>query len=348
MLRAVARGVPGAVRGLSTAAVQTSVAQLPRRSIVALEGRDTLKFLQGSVTNNVVALEDAHKNGTPARDAFYTAFLTPQGRIIADSFLYLLPDTPEPSLLMEVDEKIASDLLKFIRRFKLRSKVKITDVSSEWDVYQAWGPNAQGDLGDAALAFRDVRTPDMGWRILARAGAEAPVPGTPVSFDEYTVHRMLNGVPEGADELVNGSSLPLESCIDYMHGGTSLFSPSRFPQGVLYRTGAYRAHLLYGPRAQARHAGRPDQRRRDVRTMAHTAPLNLLRSTATGPPCQSTAQTCASLPTRTRPRPKSVRDARAPQASLSAASTTSAWPCSAWSRRKKRTRRKTRRTSRSV
>lgn len=36
------------------------------------------------------------------------------------------------------------------------------------------------------------------------------------------MHRMLCGVPEGATELVSGSSLPLESCVDYMHGGTSL------------------------------------------------------------------------------------------------------------------------------
>lgn len=34
----------------------------------------------------------------------------------------------------------------------------------------------------------------------------------------YTVHRMLQGVPEGAHEIHMGLALPLESCIDYMHG----------------------------------------------------------------------------------------------------------------------------------
>ena len=35
---------------------------------------------------------------------------------------------------------------------------------------------------------------------------------------DYTIHRMLQGVPEGSKEIHMGSSLPLESCIDYMHG----------------------------------------------------------------------------------------------------------------------------------
>ena len=42
-----------------------------------------------------------------------------------------------------------------------------------------------------------------------------------VTHEEYTVHRMLSGVPEGADELASGASLPLERCVAYMNGGTS-------------------------------------------------------------------------------------------------------------------------------
>jgi folate-binding protein YgfZ len=36
--------------------------------------------------------------------------------------------------------------------------------------------------------------------------------------DDYTMHRMLLGVPEGFAEIIPGQALPLESCMD-IHGG---------------------------------------------------------------------------------------------------------------------------------
>jgi hypothetical protein len=40
-----------------------------------------------------------------------------------------------------------------------------------------------------------------------------------VELDEYDLRRMLLGVPEGSNEIVPGSALPLESCMD-IHGGS--------------------------------------------------------------------------------------------------------------------------------
>jgi Cys-tRNA synthase (O-phospho-L-seryl-tRNA:Cys-tRNA synthase) len=37
----------------------------------------------------------------------------------------------------------------------------------------------------------------------------------------YLLRRMSNGVPEGPNELIAGTSLPLESCMDVMGGGQS-------------------------------------------------------------------------------------------------------------------------------
>lgn len=36
--------------------------------------------------------------------------------------------------------------------------------------------------------------------------------------DDYELHRMLLGLPEGPDELIPGQALPLESSMD-LHGG---------------------------------------------------------------------------------------------------------------------------------
>ncbi|WFD03307.1 ccr4 associated factor [Malassezia obtusa] len=236
MLARVARSSVGATgtRCFASAAAQVSAAKLPRRSIIALEGRDTLKFLQGTITNNIKALEEARAAADPPQSVFYAAFLTPQGRMIADALMYLVRHTEEPAVLVEVDTNIVSELLKFIKRFKLRSKLRLTDVSSEWEVHHVWGPSAHQAINTDEInrlrgfAARDIRAPLMGWRVLVPAGMTrtSPVAHTAsftdsvaeASFEAYTAHRMLCGVPEGADELANGSSLPLESCVDYMHG----------------------------------------------------------------------------------------------------------------------------------
>jgi folate-binding protein YgfZ len=38
------------------------------------------------------------------------------------------------------------------------------------------------------------------------------------TLEEYHVRRILNGVPEGIDDFIAGTSLPLECNLDYMNG----------------------------------------------------------------------------------------------------------------------------------
>jgi hypothetical protein len=42
-----------------------------------------------------------------------------------------------------------------------------------------------------------------------------------VSTEDYHLHRMLLGLPEGPSEIIPGSALPLESSMDIHGGGTS-------------------------------------------------------------------------------------------------------------------------------
>lgn len=185
------------------------------------------------MTNSVVPLEKSASQGTPMSDAFYTSFLNPQGRVIADAFLYLVDETSDPALLLDVDAGVAAELTQFLRRFKLRSKVTLKDVSEDWLVQHIWGESALDTTAlDAdrkeGFVVRDMRTPTMGWRWLQRRSISGksflliadsiPANAQAVPETQYTAHRMLQGVPEGAQEVVPQSSLPLESCIDYMHG----------------------------------------------------------------------------------------------------------------------------------
>ena len=146
------------------------LSKLSGRALYEFKGRDVMKFLQGSITKNINALEKSFAQSfAQGQDSFYTSFLNPQGRVMADAFLHLIPYAREPSILVEVDKCISTDLIAFIKRFKLRSKFQINDVSDAWDVMQLYG-NAQVDLDMlnlyGAYAFRDVRSPEMGWRVL--------------------------------------------------------------------------------------------------------------------------------------------------------------------------------------
>jgi len=141
---------------------------------------------------------------------------------MADAWIHWLPSEHDESVLVEVDQTISKELIRFISRFKLRSKVKIQDVSDQWSVYQAWGDGVELCIPrlDKTLLYRDVRAPNMGWRFLVHKEVSANhlQQLTQLPEDEYKIHRYLQGVPEGASEIIMGSSLPLESCMDYMHG----------------------------------------------------------------------------------------------------------------------------------
>ena len=54
--------------------------KLNNRSLISFEGKDVISFLQAIITNDVNKLKKNH--------SIYSAFLTPQGKILNDFFLF--------------------------------------------------------------------------------------------------------------------------------------------------------------------------------------------------------------------------------------------------------------------
>ena len=96
-------------------------AVLSGRGVLALEGRDTHKLLQGLVTSDVTALEEG---GQPQ----HTAFLAHNGRMLFDAFL--IPG-PADSVLIEAEAAAIPALAAHLRRYKLRSKVMTHHQTAE-------------------------------------------------------------------------------------------------------------------------------------------------------------------------------------------------------------------------
>ncbi|KAN0061454.1 ccr4 associated factor [Thecaphora frezii] len=196
------------------------VAPVLHRGVVEVKGRDTVKLIQGLVSNDVRRLEKGEVN------ALFASFLNPQGRMLADVFIHRLPSTAEGERwLLDVDKRTMPTLLSFIKRFKLRSKVTLRDVSDEWKVYQLWGGDgtvAANVLGSSEekVVVPDGRAPGMGFRAITR-DPDGLVAASGASVEEatrYALHRIVHGVAEGAMDFPEGASVPLETNVDYMHG----------------------------------------------------------------------------------------------------------------------------------
>lgn len=104
----------------AAAAAATSCQKLDHRSLVRVCGTEVLGFLQGLVTNDVRLLET---DGS----SMYAMMLNVQGRVLYDLILYRLK-ADKPTVFIECQRDVISDLVSNLLRFKLRKKIDIIDV----------------------------------------------------------------------------------------------------------------------------------------------------------------------------------------------------------------------------
>ncbi|KAL2123949.1 hypothetical protein VTJ04DRAFT_314 [Mycothermus thermophilus] len=215
----------------------TGLTRLTSRQLISISGPDAAHYLQGVITTNLFPGSPPSKKKPELehlrRDAgFYTAFLTAQGRVLYDVFIYRDPSAPiedaeKSSWLIEVDKNEAANLLQHIRRYKLRARFDVKLVEEDQaQVWAAWDDtsSSKGLLSSAlssssvAVQMPDPRAPGLGQRILvfsSSPGGADPDHQIPIVSEEaYHLRRYLYGVPEGPAELPPSQALPHESNID--------------------------------------------------------------------------------------------------------------------------------------
>lgn len=155
------------------------------RQILRVGGADRVEFLQGLVTNDVT------------RAPVWAAMLTPQGKYLAD-FL-IVPE--RDSLLIDVDARMADDLVRRLSMYKLRSAVELTKT----DLKLARG------IGEAPPgAIRDPRHEALGWRLYGEIGGDD---GT-----DWDRVRVAHTIPESLVELIPNETFILEAGFERLHG----------------------------------------------------------------------------------------------------------------------------------
>ena len=116
------------------------------RGRIAVSGADRADYLQGLLTNDIVALSDGQ--------GCYAAYLTPQGRMVADVELFCLQD----QLLLDVHGSVKDMLVARFEELVFTEDVAITDWTDAWVGYLVSGPAAERYL--AAALTGSSETPD--------------------------------------------------------------------------------------------------------------------------------------------------------------------------------------------
>ena len=102
-----------------------------------MSGADRASYLQGLLTNEVVALN--------AGRGCYAAYLTPQGRMIADLFVYEIGDL----MLLSTPPAVKDVVLGKLEQFIFTEDVKLGDVTGSFAQLAVVGPTAAAVLSAA-------------------------------------------------------------------------------------------------------------------------------------------------------------------------------------------------------
>ncbi len=139
---------------------------LENRGLISITGDDAKEYLQNIITNDI--------NKVSKINSIFSALLSPQGKYLFDFFV--IRDTK--GYLLDCDGNSVKELVLNLSKYKIRSKVEIKDLSSNYVVGVMNFDNfkiIQNELGkeETTLEYRetpifvDPRDNDLGARIIS-------------------------------------------------------------------------------------------------------------------------------------------------------------------------------------
>jgi len=167
------------------------VCHLSQRALIRLSGADVRPFLQGQLTQDVALL-------APDRP-LYAGLLTPQGKALAELFLF----ADGADVLLDVGAERLEPVAKRLAMMRLRAKVNIAPEPA-LRLFAAWGAGADGPA--------DPRLAAAGTRFLAPPDHPATA-----TLADWHAHRLPLGLPE-ADEIGSDQLLWLETNARELNG----------------------------------------------------------------------------------------------------------------------------------
>ena len=93
---------------------------LEDRGLISITGEDTKNFLQNIITNDIDKVSFS--------SSIFSALFTPQGKYLFEFFLIQTKN----GYLLDCDNEFTKEIINYLLKYKLRSKIEITDISSNY------------------------------------------------------------------------------------------------------------------------------------------------------------------------------------------------------------------------
>ena len=93
---------------------------LEDRGLISINGDDAKNFLQNIITNDIEKVNNSC--------SIFSALFTPQGKYFFEFFLIQSKD----GYLLDCDSKATKEIINYLTKYKLRSKIEIKDKSNEY------------------------------------------------------------------------------------------------------------------------------------------------------------------------------------------------------------------------
>jgi len=186
------------------------------RGLLELRGADRHTFLQGMVSNDVLALAPG--------DVRHAALLDSTGHILADLHVHAFPD----ALVVETDPVCLPALHGTLEKFLIMEDVTLTDVSDQWAIFSVLGegaaqwsdlPGEKRPLAVPLASGFDLWLPAAesaaAWKALTAAGV------TPLDEGSAEALRVEAGIPAWGQELSPSILLPeagMDDAVSYTKG----------------------------------------------------------------------------------------------------------------------------------
>ena len=264
---------------------QMTLSLLDDRAVVRVGGEDAREFLQNIITNDVTRVSDSQ--------AVWAALLSPQGKYLHDFFVIAVND----ALMLDCEKVRADDLTDRLQRYRLRSKVEITQVTEDWAVAALMGTDAdanalvgfegRGGPFHGGICYVDPRYGGMGARALVPLSAVAELLAAGFGQMEPGIHdytRLCLGIPDGSRDLTVDKALPMENGFDALHGidwDKGCYVGQEMTARMRYRATARRQLLPVAIEGAAPEPGTPimaaERQAGEMRSSARDIGLALLR-----------------------------------------------------------------------
>jgi len=93
---------------------------LEDRGLISITGDDAKNFLQNIITNDIEKVNNSY--------SIFSALFTPQGKYLFEFFLI----QSKYGYLLDCDSKATNEIINYLTKYKLRSKIEIKDKSNEY------------------------------------------------------------------------------------------------------------------------------------------------------------------------------------------------------------------------